>query len=345
MKAKLRKTYNYIIRFLIILATFGFIYREITHKHDLAGIYKNFTAHIHSVDFLLGFLSVFALVFVNWGIEARKWQYLIKKIEAVSWLKAFEATLSGVAVSSFTPNRIGDYLGRVFILEKANRIQGILITIIGSMAQFLTTFIAGTAGIAIMVGIYNEPIARYMGMSEKSFWFAYFSLSLLTLLIYIYSLLFFTNVSVITDITGQIFRKRWEKLKRYLEIFSLYKTGELLKVLYFSAWRFLVFTLQFYILLRVFGAEVPLAEGLILIGIVFVAVTIIPTIAITELGIRGSVSLYVFGLYFAQQAQEGGMPEVAVVAASSVLWLINLAFPALLGAVLVFNLKFFRKND
>jgi len=345
MKAKLRKTYNYIIRFLIILATFGFIYREITHKHDLAGIYENFSAHIHSVDFILGFLSVLALVFVNWGIEARKWQYLIKKIETVSWLKAFEATLSGVAVSSFTPNRIGDYLGRVFILEKANRIQGILITIIGSMAQFLTTFIAGTAGIAIMVGIYHEPVTRYMGMSEKSFWFAYVSLSLLTLLIYIYSLLFLTNVSVITDITGKIFKKRWEKLKRYVEIFSLYKTGELLKVFYFSAWRFLVFTFQFYILLRVFGADVPIVEGLILIGIVFVAVTIIPTIAITELGIRGSVSLYVFGLYFAQQAPEGGMPEVAVVAASSVLWLINLAFPALMGAVLVFNLKFFRKND
>ena len=43
-----------------------------------------------------------------------------------------------INISTFTPNRIGEYGGRVFCLEKGDRVKGVLITIIGSIAQFLT---------------------------------------------------------------------------------------------------------------------------------------------------------------------------------------------------------------
>ncbi len=346
MKAKLRKTYNYILRVLIIVATFGFIYREISVKHDdLAGITETFSEQFNQFYFIAGVIVIVALMLVNWGIEARKWQFLIRKIEDVHYLKAFEATLTGVAVSSFTPNRIGDYLGRVFILEKGNRIQGVLITIIGSVSQFLITFFAGTLSVAIMVFIYRDPISQYMGMSMKSFYFAYASVSLLTLLLYFYSILMFLNVSLLNDFTERILGRKSIKLQRYLGVFSLFKKRELIKVLYFSAWRFLVFAVQFYILLQVFWVNIPLLPGLMIISIVFLTVTIMPTIAITELGIRGSISLYIFSLYFSQQLDPGIWTEIGIVSASSILWLINLAIPALMGAIFVFNLKFFRKND
>lgn len=346
MKAKLRKTYNFILRALIVVATFAFIYREISIKHDdLSGITAKFSDQFSSPYFILGILLILLLMFINWGIESRKWQFLIRKIESVSYPKAYKATLTGVAVSSFTPNRIGDYLGRVFILEKGNRIQGILITIIGSVAQFLTTFIAGTLSVAVMVFIYREPISHYMGMSLKSFYFAYASIGLLTLLIYFYSILLFLNVSVVHDFAEKILGRKSRRLQRYLGVYDLYKKRELLRVLYYSFWRFLVFSFQFYILLLVFGVDLSFIQGIMLISIVFLVVTIIPTFAITELGIRGSISLYIFSLYFSQQEGTGISTDIGVVSASSVLWLINLAIPALLGAMFAFNLKFFRKND
>ena len=45
------------------------------------------------------------------------------------------------------------YDGRIFCLEKADRIQGVLITVIGSMAQLLTTIIFGLIGMLAFVGM------------------------------------------------------------------------------------------------------------------------------------------------------------------------------------------------
>ena len=70
----------------------------------------------------------------------------------------------------------------------------------------------------------------------------------------------------------------------------------------------------------------------------------IPTIALTELGIRGSVSLYFIGLYFTSLGIMCSY-DMGIITATTVLWIINLVIPAITGAIFVFRLKFFRKND
>jgi hypothetical protein len=71
--------------------------------------------------------------------------------------------------------------------------------------------------------------------------------------------------------------------------------------------------------------------------------TVIPTIALSELGVRGSVSIFIFALYLEPIGNWSQNTSLAVFSASGVLWLINLAFPALLGALFVYSLRFFRK--
>jgi hypothetical protein len=71
---------------------------------------------------------------------------------------------------------------------------------------------------------------------------------------------------------------------------------------------------------------------------------IIPTIALTELGIRGSVALYIFGLYSGQVLPVSGANSLGIFAASTLLWTINLGIPALIGTIFVFRLQFFRKT-
>ena len=39
MKTKIRKTYNYLLRFVIIIATYYFVYMEIFYKKDLADVF------------------------------------------------------------------------------------------------------------------------------------------------------------------------------------------------------------------------------------------------------------------------------------------------------------------
>ena len=107
-------------------------------------------------------MSVVALMLVNWGIEARKWQVVIRKIQPISFFQSWKAIHSGVTLSFFMPNRIGEYVGRVLYIEEGKRIEAASLTILCSMAQLLVTWVAGIAGIFYLRGYYvNDIINDY----------------------------------------------------------------------------------------------------------------------------------------------------------------------------------------
>ena len=64
-------------------------------------------------------------------------------------------------------------------------------------------------------------------------------------------------------------------------------------------------------------------------------ISVIPTIAITEIGIRGSVAILLFGLVSEN--------TVGILSATFVMWVVNLLLPALIGTIFIFTLKFFRR--
>jgi uncharacterized membrane protein YbhN (UPF0104 family) len=186
---------------------------------------------------------------------------------------------------------------------------------------------------------------EYLEISSQAFYLLYAGLGLVAAVIFTFLILLFLNVSLITDFTNFILKDRFSKLREYLKVFTFYSSKEIFKVLFLSFLRYLVFSIQFYLLLRMFQIPVPFFDGLVIITVVFLIMTFLPTIAIVELGIRGSVSLYFFGLFFVKAGLDNIDHNLGTLAASSTLWLINIAIPALIGAILVFNLKFFRKND
>ena len=90
---------------------------------------------------------VMVLMLVNWALEAQKWRLLVMKYENISFWTAYEAIFTGVTISIFTPNRIGEYAGRIFHLENADLIKASLASVIGSIAQLMATFIFGILGL------------------------------------------------------------------------------------------------------------------------------------------------------------------------------------------------------
>ena len=343
MKTKVRKTYNYLIRFLIIFATYGFIYQQIFYKHDLYQVYQSFLSSFNNSWFIYIAIFLLVMMFLNWALEAIKWRLLISKIEQISWYKSFKAVLSGVAVSSFTPNRVGDYFGRVFILEKANRIEGVFITILGSMSQLLVTFTVGTTSLYIMFVVYPETLLNYFNIPEYLYVYFLWGGVVLVLGANILVTLLFLNISVLLSLSNRLKGKLVEKLTSYIHVLSAYALRELLTVILLSLLRFIIFSTQLYLLLRLFSVELPYFEAMMIIAVIFFVMTMIPTVAITELGIRGSVSLFLIGLYFGNPLELPSSLSLGIIAASTTLWIINLAIPALVGAIFVFNLKFFRK--
>lgn len=344
MKTKVRKTYNYLIRFLIIFATYGFIYQQVFYKRNLNEIYDLLINSFNSSHSIYVILLLILLMFLNWGTEAFKWNFLINKIERINWLRSFEAVLTGVAVSSFTPNRIGDYFGRVFILEKANRIEGIFITILGSMSQLLVTFTVGTTCIYVMFLAYPETLLDYFNIPAYIYDYFLWGGAVLLVGINVLVVLLFLNISLLSSLAGRFKGKLTKRLSSYIHILSAYTIHELLGIIMLSFLRFVIFSFQMYLLLKLFGVNMLFLPAMVIIAVIFFVMTMIPTIAITELGIRSSVALFLIGVYYGNPLDMPMNMNTGIVAASTALWIINLAIPALIGAVFVFNLKFFRKS-
>jgi uncharacterized membrane protein YbhN (UPF0104 family) len=336
--SKLRKIYGLILKTAIIIIAYGFIYKQIFHTRGLDDIYNSFKDLSLSFFFSYKLLLVFVLMFFNWGIESLKWNFLIRKIEKISFIKSFKAVLSGVTVSTFTPNRVGEFFGRVFVLEKANHWEGIFITVIGSMSQLLITIVMGLISIILFIPQYIKieeyfPIYFYYG-------FVFIAIALIILLLFL-----FFNISLLTSLVNKLKFKGSGKIKKYIKVFSAYSSNELFKVLLLSFVRYSIFTIQFYLLFLFFHVDIPFIDGMMLISLIFFIMTAIPTIALSELGVRGSTAIAVIGLYFGKFNTLSDDIELFIMASATTLWLINLVIPALMGSLFIFNLKFFRKKN
>ena len=102
--------------------------------------------------------------------------------------------------------------------------------------------------------------------------------------------------------------------------------------------RFAVFSFQYFLLLQFFNLSVSATESFILIALYFFLISLIPTFALSELGVRGSVAILLFCV--------DGVNCAPVFASTFLLWIINLALPAVIGSVFVYQLKFFKtEND
>ncbi len=333
--AKLNKTYNILIRFAIMVITFYFLYEQLFYKHDLSSFLISIEAVTRAKNFRILSIIIVLLLPVNLLLESWKWQFLMLKLEKVSLMRAFKAVLAGISVSVFLPNRVGDYLGRVFFLKKADRLQATLATILGSMAQLLTTILFGLISISFFLSrwiILDNSLNRwtFIGLLFSIFFVA-------AILIFA-----FLNFSVFSVLLKKISGHAYNKIAHYADVFSWYGAHELFYVLAISMLRYLVFSMQFFLLLRLFQMHIGYLQTMMVIGIIYLLMSIIPTIALSEIGVRGSVSLYAFGLFFGTS-----LPNVLdgqIVAASSALWLLNLALPALSGLFFILKLRFFRNN-
>lgn len=334
MNAKIKKSLNLLFRTGIVLATYGFLFYELFVNNKFSDL--NLKMLDNTLSFYL-LATVFFLMPFNWGIESVKWRFLIRKIEKIKLPTAFKAVLTGSAISFFTPNRIGDFFGRVFILKKGNHLEGIFATIIGNIGQLFITLILGSTALLFFIPSLNESYFNFGNLSL-------ILIIILVILINASLIIVFLNIGILHSIFKRFkFLEKWRFIK-HLQVLQHFDPHELLKILGLSFLRFLVYSVQFYLVFYAFGIRLPLVSGLLIIFILFFTLTAVPTVAIAELGVRGLISLFVLRTFVSTEIFVDNL-EANVVAASSALWLINLAIPAILGTLFVYELKFFRKND
>ena len=335
-RTKLRKRWNRLLQAAILVSAYGFIYHQVFSEHGMRQmtILRNEFFMLGSEKILVAVILV--LMLLNWCTETVKWKFLVRRIEAIRFSVAIEAVLTGITISTFTPNRIGEYFGRAFILKKANPVEAIILTIVGSMSQLLVTVLMGTLALLLILPQFaghagNWPVIFYPGIIT-------FIMLFDAGLIFVY-----LHVGAIRPLARYFLKQHWRKAYRYLGVISRINRTELVYVLLLSFIRYSIFFTQFFIALRLFGVPVSLKDTLLLIPLIYLALAVVPTIALTELGVRGSVAIYIIGNFLSLHGSMPGQWDTTVLSAATLIWIINLAFPAIVGALFVFNLRFVRR--
>lgn len=303
-KTLLYKYINLLLRFAIGVVAVWFIYIKINNE---------FIEHLDFKNVNVGLiLIIILLLFANWGLEALKWKFAIRSVEKISFIKAFKIIFTGITMGLLTPNRVGEIPSRAILLSKDKFKEITLKTIVASFSQVWITFLFGGIGLLL--------VWDYFQTSISVFFITIFITIVLGLL-----LLFYFNVRKLDSLFKKFKFLREKELIKALNDFSF---GDLLKLLFLSFLRYIIFYIQYWLILKAFGIELSIWNEVFLIPVCFLFTSFIPTILISEIGVRGSVALFVFGLVSDMELQ--------IVLASVSLWLINVALPALLG---LYNLK------
>ncbi|MCB9335236.1 MAG: flippase-like domain-containing protein [Flavobacteriales bacterium] len=253
----------------------------------------------------------FLLMFINWGLETYKWRTIIESYFQIKFWEAFKIVITGIMVSIISPNRVAEIPARVFLLDtNTDRKQLIWLTSFNAMMQLLCTLIIGTVGIILTQHLFNLSFLNY---------------SYLTILLSVsFVVLLFLFIPKLKKLIKLIpFVKNWQSLQ---EISISY--NKITYIFLLSMIRYLVFCIQFYLVLKAFNIHLNNDTELFFIPVTFIFASIIPTILLSEIGVRTSVAVFVFGLV--------SNDTVSIIAASLSLWLINIAIPALMG---IFNFK------
>lgn len=278
---------------------------------------------------LAGLLAVILLMPINWGLEARKWQILVDPLEKISLSRSFFAILSGLSLAVITPNRIGEYGGRILYLKRMNKLRAISVTVIGSFSQLIITILCGIGGLVYYIlhlGAIQGNILFSTALWQK------FSLGLLAILTAGLVILYF-RLDLIVNLFSKV--KLLSRLKTFILILGRFSPRELGKLLLLSFGRYLLFSVQYLFLLQLSGVGLIWWQGLLMISLIFLIMAIIPTIALAEVMIRGEVSLFFLGMLSGN--------KLGIITATVGIWFINLILPAIIGSLLLLRIQVF--ND
>lgn len=323
MKSQTKKILSIIIKISVLVLAFGFIFKKVSDNQNISN-FKSLLATVSLQSAIMIIVAVFLLMFVNWFLESLKWKFLLSDIEKIGTWKAIESVFCGLTWAVFTPNRIGEYGGRVFFLSPRKRIKGLVAMSVGSISQLVLTNILGA--LALFWFFINFTKLHSILL---------FSIGFLVLLFCFFMLLFYFNIQWLYTLLMKInFLKRY---RRFFIIFSRYNYQDIVRILIYSTLRYLVFTIQYFLVINLLIPDIQLFEMTMVLFIFYFIQSALPSLDLLDIGVRASVATYFFAFVTNQ--------ELAIMAAIASVWLINLIIPAILGAVFVLKLNFFGRSN
>ncbi len=299
------------LRVVILVAMFWFIYLRLKSEETVQiGLFLyHLTQKNHT---LLIFLPLFLLLAtLNWYFEILKWKTVVLVIKPITFKTAMRQSLASLTVSLATPNRIGEYGAKALFYKPQHRKKILILNFYSNFFQMAVTFFFGAIGIYFIV---------------KNFEIEFSFLKIVLLSTILLTLIVF----------GFIFKKKQLLVKGFTleNVITFYKqlpTQLKLKTALFSVSRYIIFSSLFLFLLFFFNADISAYQAFPIIFSMYFLVSILPSIFIFDVVVRGGVAVWLFGL--------AGIPELPVLSTVLVMWLLNFVIPALWGSAYVIGFK------
>lgn len=311
---KTKQFFFALIKLSIVVGAFYFIYNKLNNNGNLK--FNAFFTFLNENAFFsaknLFFLLVLSLF--NWFLEILKWKQLVSTIKKISFFEATKQTLGSLTASLFTPNRIGEYGAKAIYFVNSYRKKIMLLNLVGNTLQMVVTVVFGSIGLLLFTSIYSINIDVYR------------ILRILTLGV----------VIIVFFILGV------KQTKYTIKGFSLNKIFIFLKnlpvkvsflVTVFSIFRYVLFSFQFYYLLLLFGVNMHYLDAMIIITTMYLLTSIIPTLFIFDVVVKGSVAIFLFSFT--------SISTLTILSVITTMWILNFVIPSVAGCyfVLTFNYK------
>lgn len=305
----MKKRFLFSVKLIISAAVFAFLfYRIFADKEAFEDALITYNANLATI------LLVLLVMPLNYLMEVLKWKVSIKPLTTITFKQATVGVLSGVALGFVTPHAVGDYFAKIWSFNHKNRKKALGPILVARMSQLLPTLLFGT--VAFYIFLEQNPVIFNYSSNYTSYTVVFLGFIVLLLLCL-------------------LFIKYGTKNRHWIYYFDLIKhlkMKSVLQLVALSCLRYLIFSFQFMLLLSVFSFPISLVNQFFGIAFMFLAKSILPTFNFfNDLGVREFSAV----LYF----ETFEISAAPVILASLLLWLINIALPALVGLFFVPQFK------
>ncbi len=307
---------NLLAKLLITVLLAWAIYRQVFAKQQVDELWVALVLHF-SYPNLLWLMAVLLMAPLNQILETLKWHELTRGFTKISFWQKLKAVLAGSTIGVFTPNRVGEYAGRLLFVEEGQGWKAVISTVVGSMGQLLVLLTAGLLGSIYFYGKFMEPepyilpVALSLGTAFLGLlYFAYF------------------NIDLAVVLAKRLpFAERLRRPLKQLAMLRNYHRRELGRAMWYAFLRYATFSTQYYLLLQFYGVPVPWLDGMAGIATIFLVQASVPLPPAMGLLARGEIALYIWGFFAGNR--------VDILAATFSLFVINIVVPSLLGLLFI----------
>jgi hypothetical protein len=289
----------------VVAAAFYFIYIRLAGD---AFSWQSFSEKLREKMSPLAIISLLILSFLNRFFEILKWQNLVSSFRQISVAEASKQVLGALTVSIFTPSGIGEYGAKALFYESDNRKKILFLNLVSNGIQMVLTIVFGTFGLLYFNTKFNIITTRTV-----------------TVLFVLFCLLVLTSILVKgISIKGYSLEKLLKKVRSLPK--TIHRKNTLLAIS-----RYLIFSHQYYLLFIIFDVNVPYLTIMSAIAGVYFLASALPTFQFFDFAIKGSIAVYFFSFL--------GVNEWIPVFIATLMWLLNVVLPVVIGSYFVISFK------